>query len=217
MAKKTERGAAPAYRRRKEHRPDEIIAAGLEEFYEHGFSGARLDRIAQSAGISRATLYLYFENKEALFAAVADHAIGTFIDSQAHELTSVEGSTRDLIERMVRTFYREIVSHKSSAILRILISEGERYPTLVERYHRIIMTRGRQTLRAILDRGIARGEIRPGPAAKFEEIIPAPAMFYLIVHMVFGAHQQIDADVFLEAHLDLLFNGLLTPEARDTT
>ncbi len=201
---------APAYRRRKEQRPDEIVEAGLEEFYEHGFSGARLDRIAQRAGVSRATLYLYFENKDSLFEAVAERAVGSFIDSAAQDLSSIDGTTKELISGMVRRFYSEIVTTKNSAIMRILISEGQRSPHLVERYHKVVMCRGRATLAAVIERGLERGEVRDGAAAKFPQLIASPAMFFLISQMVFSAYEELDPDAFIEAHLDLLFNGLLT-------
>lgn len=199
----------PAYRRRKAQRPDEILAAGLEEFYEHGFSGARMDRIARRAGVSRATLYFYFEKKESLFDAVAEHAMGRFIDGAAQELSTFDGSIRDIIEAMVRRFYAQVVTTKNSAILRILLSEGGRSPELVERYHTMVIARGKATLQAIIDRGIAQGELRDAAATSFPQMIPAPAMFYLVSQLVFGEFEKIDADEFIEAHLDVLFNGIL--------
>ena len=60
----------PRWRRRKEARPAEIVAAALAVFAERGFAAARLDDIALRAGVSKAALYLYFDTKEALFAAV---------------------------------------------------------------------------------------------------------------------------------------------------
>jgi len=64
----------PKWRRRKEARPAEIVDAALEVFAEKGFASAKLDDIARRAGISKATLYLYFDTKEEIFRAVC--AIG---------------------------------------------------------------------------------------------------------------------------------------------
>ena len=58
------------WRRRKEARPDEILAAALESFAERGFAATRLEDVATRAGISKGTLYLYFRSKEELFKAV---------------------------------------------------------------------------------------------------------------------------------------------------
>ena len=62
--------ARPRWERRKEARPAELLAAALELFVEKGYAGTRLDDVAQRAGVSKGTLYLYFENKEDLFKAV---------------------------------------------------------------------------------------------------------------------------------------------------
>ena len=58
------------WQRRKQSRPGEIVAAALELFVERGFTATKLDDVARKAGISKGTLYLYFESKEALFRAV---------------------------------------------------------------------------------------------------------------------------------------------------
>lgn len=200
--------SAPAYQRRKEQRPDEILAAGLEEFYEHGFAGARLDRIAERAGVSRSTLYLYFDNKDSLFTTVAEHAIGGFVEDAAQRAMSFEGTTAELLRQLFQRFYGMILTTKNSAILRILISEGPRLPHLVERYHGAVIARGNVALKAIVERGIERGEIRPGPVAEFPQILVSPAMFFVISRMVFGELEKIDAEAFIEAHLDLVLNGI---------
>ena len=61
---------ASRWRRRKDARPSELTAAALELFVEKGFAATRLDEIAARAGVSKGTLYLYFDSKEELFKAV---------------------------------------------------------------------------------------------------------------------------------------------------
>ncbi|HLY78578.1 MAG TPA: helix-turn-helix domain-containing protein, partial [Caulobacteraceae bacterium] len=53
--------------RRKEERAPEILEAALASFAEKGFAGTRMDDIAARAGITKGTIYLYFESKEAVF------------------------------------------------------------------------------------------------------------------------------------------------------
>ena len=59
--------SVPLRRRRKDERPSELIAAALDLFVDRGFAATRLDDVAARAGVSKGTLYLYFESKEALF------------------------------------------------------------------------------------------------------------------------------------------------------
>ncbi|MDB5779184.1 MAG: bacterial regulatory s, tetR family protein, partial [Polaromonas sp.] len=60
----------PRWTRRKEARPQELLAAALTVFVERGYAATRLDDVATLAGVSKGTLYLYFPSKEDLFRAV---------------------------------------------------------------------------------------------------------------------------------------------------
>ncbi len=71
----------PKWRRRKTARPDEIIGAALEEFADRGFAAAKLDDIARRAGISKGSLYLYFQTKEHIFRAVARAALARNLEA----------------------------------------------------------------------------------------------------------------------------------------
>ena len=62
--------AEPRWRRLPEERPKQILEAALAVFAERGLAAARLEDIAKRAGVSKGTIYLYFENKEELFRGV---------------------------------------------------------------------------------------------------------------------------------------------------
>ena len=46
----------------KEQRQESLLAAALKEFYERGFTATRMEDVARSAGVSKGTLYLYFNS-----------------------------------------------------------------------------------------------------------------------------------------------------------
>ncbi|MFZ5512424.1 MAG: TetR/AcrR family transcriptional regulator, partial [Pseudomonadota bacterium] len=75
------------WERRKETRPSELTAAALELFVEKGFAATRLDEIAARAGVSKGTLYLYFDSKEELFKAVIRDSLLPAL-AQGEELVS---------------------------------------------------------------------------------------------------------------------------------
>lgn len=62
--------AAAPLRRRKDARPRELLSAAMSLFVQKGFAATRTDEIAERAGVSKGTLYLYFDHKEALFTAL---------------------------------------------------------------------------------------------------------------------------------------------------
>src|ERR1041384_4238610 len=66
-------------RRRKQARPRELLVAAMALFIEKGFAATRADQIAERAGVSKGTLYLYFDGKEHLFTElIAEHFFCTF-------------------------------------------------------------------------------------------------------------------------------------------
>src|SRR5205814_4187837 len=77
--------AKPRWRRRKDARPEEIISAALEVFADRGFAATKLEDVARRAGVTKGTIYLYFENKEALFKALIRQTIVSVI-AQGEEL-----------------------------------------------------------------------------------------------------------------------------------
>ena len=87
---------SPRWRRRKTDRPGEIVAAALAVFAEKGFAAARLEDIARRAGVSKAALYLYFETKTDLFAAVVAQAVVPNIDRIRPLAEAYEGRFADL-------------------------------------------------------------------------------------------------------------------------
>jgi AcrR family transcriptional regulator len=58
-----------------------ILDAAFREFAEHGLAGARVDRIAKSAGCNKNLIYVYFQSKEALYATVLDRSMTSVFES----------------------------------------------------------------------------------------------------------------------------------------
>ena len=194
---------------RKEARTAEIIAAGLREFARHGFEGARLDRIAEAANIAKGTVYLYFKSKDDLFAAAVEERVVTILDETVADFSTFEGTTEEILRFVIRETYDKLVKTEAIAIMHILISEGHRFPALVELYHTLAIKKGTALLQAIIDRGLARGEIRPNAAAKIPDLIIAPAVFFAINQRVFAKIHPLDLDDFIDGHIDLVLHGVL--------
>jgi TetR/AcrR family transcriptional regulator len=81
VATKSERKTRPARprlgtRAQPEESRTAILQAAVAEFAEFGIAGARTDRIARTAGVNKALLYYYFDDKDAIYEAVLDHVFG---------------------------------------------------------------------------------------------------------------------------------------------
>ena len=88
-------------RRRKEARPEEILSAALESFAERGFAATRIEDVAARAGISKGTLYLYFDGKEELFKAVVRQALLPNLARIESLAETFEGPSAVLLERLL--------------------------------------------------------------------------------------------------------------------
>ncbi|ACL63085.1 TetR/AcrR family transcriptional regulator [Methylobacterium nodulans] len=199
---------AQTRRRRKEARPAEITAAALSVFAEKGFAASRLEDVAERAGASKGTIYLYFDTKEALFEAVVHEAFAPLLDRVGKAKRDPRARSEDLLRLVIETIYRDLVGTDRRQILRMMIAEGTRFPHLVEFYHREAVSRGKALLGEIISQGIARGEFVDGPAARCPEVVIGPAIMAGVWKLVFERIERLDLDRFIAAHLDLVLNGL---------
>jgi AcrR family transcriptional regulator len=195
-------------RRRKDARPQEIIAAGLAEFAERGFAATRLEDVAARAGIVKGTIYRYFESKEALFEAALSSGMGPAFETLPALVADYEGSTIDLLRLMISRLYRILFSPDVELLARIIISEGRRFPVVAELYYRLLVNRGRGILHQIVERGLSRGDLPPSPLCATPEVLVGPIIMAIVWHMIFDRFDPIEPERFLEAHLDLLEKAL---------
>jgi AcrR family transcriptional regulator len=87
-----------AHRRKwKLQRQEDILAAAFEEFAAKGYAEARLDDVAQRAGIAKGTIYLYFKNKELLFRAVLHGLIHHVFEEFEGFVRTFPGSAEELV------------------------------------------------------------------------------------------------------------------------
>jgi AcrR family transcriptional regulator len=169
----------PSRRRRKEARPGELIDAAIEVFAEKGFASARLEDVARRAGVGKGTAYLYFPNKEALFKAAIGEVVVTNIAMGERDVEAWQGSTAALLEQVLR-YWAKVISSRRGGLLKLIIAEARNFPELAAWYHREVAERGERLLRAVLRRGIERGEFRPFDVEAMSTVIAAPMAFRAI-------------------------------------
>src|SRR5205823_2691529 len=117
------------WRRRKEARPAEILTAALACFAERGFAATRLDDVAVRAGVTKGTLYLYFQNKEELFKAVVRQALLPNIERVEAMVGDATEPASLLLERLIKSF-SEVISSPISAIPKLVLAEAGNFPDL---------------------------------------------------------------------------------------
>jgi AcrR family transcriptional regulator len=181
-----------------------IIEAAFETFIEKGFAATRLDDVAKRAGVAKGTIYLHFKDKQALFEELVRSAIVP-LASRLTEPPPVTGSIRAVLENFAGNFVHEVAATRRGAIVRLVIAEGPRFPAIADFYYREVVSRGLAGMRALIELGIARGEIKQTGLKDFPQIVVAPAMVAVIWQGLFGRFAPLDAAAMLRVHLDLIF------------
>jgi AcrR family transcriptional regulator len=185
-------------------RREAIIEAAFETFVEQGYAATRLDDVARRAGVAKGTIYLHFKDKQALFEELVRGAIVP-LASRLASPPPAGGSVRALLENFAGNFIREVATTRRGAIVRLVIAEGPRFPAIADFYYREVVSRGMAGMRALIELGIARGEIKQAGLKEFPQIVVAPAMLAVIWQGLFGRFAPLDAAAMLRVHLDLIF------------
>jgi AcrR family transcriptional regulator len=189
---------------RAAERRQAIIDAGLDEFIARGFTATRLDDVAKRAGVAKGTIYLHFEDKQALFQELIRTTLVPLIGRLAAP-PPPGGSVRAALDNFAQTFAQEVISTRRGDIVRLIVAEGARFPSLADFYYREVVSRGMAAMRALIQIGVERGEIQQESLTRFPQIVVAPAIVAVIWQGLFGRHAPLDASEMLRVHLDLIF------------
>jgi AcrR family transcriptional regulator len=182
-----------------------IIEAAMDEFIARGFAATRLDDVARRAGVAKGTIYLHFKDKEALFEELIRTAIVPLVGRLYATPPDPSTSVRDMIEGFANVFIREVATTRRGDIVRLIVAEGPRFPDIADFYYREVVSRGLAGMRALIELGVARGEIRQENLARFPQILVAPAIVAVIWQSLFARHAPLDAIEMFRVHLDLIF------------
>jgi len=203
--------AAPAPRpaasraERAAERRGAIIEAAMDEFIARGFAATRLDDVAKRAGVAKGTIYLHFKDKESMFEELIRTAIVPMITRLWSTPPQPGASVRDMVEGFAKTFIEEVATTRRGDLVRLIVAEGPRFPAVADFYYREVVSRGLGGMRALIELGIARGEIKQKNLARFPQIMVAPALIAVIWQSLFSRHAPLDALEMFRVHLDLIF------------
>ena len=189
---------------RQAQRREAILSAALDEFAARGFAATRLDDIARRAGVAKGTIYLYFRDKESLFQDLVRAMLSPII-ARLEAAPTAEVPARMAVEAIADMFVREVFGTRRQDVIRLIITEGQRFPKLAEIYYHEVIARVVPAIRTLMSRAVARGELPNDALARFPQLLAAPAMVALMWNGLFGRFDKIDVREILQAHIDMLF------------
>lgn len=200
------------HQRRKEARPSELLAAALDLFVEKGFAATRMEDVAAHAGVSKGTLYLYFESKSDLLKAVVENGILPALDQGEDIVANFTGSATELLRHLVMTWCALIDENKLSGICKLMLAEALNFPDIARYFHKAVIERVQGLVQKALEMGIERGEFRKVDTAVAVDSILAPTLKLTLWQHSFSrcCDIQQDSKSYLEKHLDIVLNGMLS-------
>ena len=183
-------------KRRKEARPSELLEAALSLFVEKGFAATRLEDVAARAGVSKGTLYLYFENKDALFKAVIQEGIIPVIAENEAIAARHSGCSFDLLELLLENWWTKIGQTAFAGIPKLMVAEARNFPELASFYYENVISRGRALVGSALRRGMESGEFRSMDVETTVDVVIAPILMLLIWRYSMSCCQGSESDIW---------------------
>lgn len=135
-----------------------ILDAATSAFAEQGFAGARVDEIAERAGVNKRMIYAYFGDKDGLYRAVLDACLAQGLELTREGAVPPGATLRQRAEAIVRRFFDHLSGHPD--FVRLLTWEALSHD---RRGRKILLSRlevGLEPLRAIVRLGVKDGSFR---------------------------------------------------------
>ena len=201
----------PKWRRRKEERPGDIIAAALEVFTEKGFAGARIEEIARRAGISKGTLYLYFETKEEMFRAVVREVVAPNVETVRASFEAVDMPFGEMLRLFLARFAGIVTTVPVGAVAKMVVGESRNFPEIAKVWHDDVIQKAVGLLAGLVERAQAKGEVREGDPRTHAFSIMGPMLIGVLWRETFtpvgGA--TLDLPAIARQHAETVLGGLL--------
>ncbi|MEK0081533.1 TetR/AcrR family transcriptional regulator [Benzoatithermus flavus] len=147
-----ETGCADSAKRRQ------VLEGARRVFLHQGFDGASMGEIAKAAGVSKGTLYTYFESKEALFEALTLEERAGLAEA-LFRLDADDPDTRAVLRRLGKSFIAMMTRPEHVSSVRMVIGAAEKFPRIGQVFFQAGPCQGIARLAAYLDRQVAVGRL----------------------------------------------------------
>ena len=126
-------------RSKSEAKTEAILEGAMQEFLQHGYAAASMDKIAKAAKVSKATVYSHFEDKETLFNAVMQDLVKDKFQKimGLQQPQSLAKDPKIVLSQMATRMLENAMSDRAfQDFIRIIIGESGRFPELAKAYVR---------------------------------------------------------------------------------
>lgn len=192
-----------------EERKAQILEAAAIVVSQRGFADTRMDDIADEAGLSKGTLYLYFKNKE----AIKIELMRRFFSTDTEALKALETAEGSAFERLMSYVDAGLARLSELSTLSTLLNEfyalATRHDEMREFFSHMLASY-RQSVRTIIQQGIDRGELRPTNADQVAVMFSALFEGLILLSVIAPHDYQLERD--LKTSVTRLLDGLVPAE-----
>lgn len=200
-----ESGAGPDRSPAEQAKRKQILDGARATFLARGFEAASMGEIARAAGVSKGTLYVYFDSKDALFAALLEEMRHEAAE-RTQRLEARDGPPEEVLRAFALGLVRKLVQPGHVAMLRVVIGASERFPDVARSFYRAGPVHGARQLSVYLAAETAEGRLDvPDPdsaAWQFLGLCSHPVVFAALAGMDvpdLEAHADAAVRTFLAA------------------
>jgi AcrR family transcriptional regulator len=188
-----------------EERKSQIVEAAMIVFARSGFHEARMDDIAEEAGLSKGALYWYFDSKDGIITAIFENLFNREL-AQLQGISDEPGSSRERLLKFVQLTFADLTEFISySALFYEFYAQALRQEEIrgtLKIYLRSFLA----VLTPLIEQGIARGELRT--VSSKESAIAIGALIEGTILLWIYDPDLIDLEQHIESSFNLLFDGL---------
>jgi AcrR family transcriptional regulator len=193
-----------------------ILQGAMQEFLTHGFAATTMDNITAAAGVSKATVYSYFQDKEALFIALIEHLIqrhGSMVDLLNPML--FQGEPTEIVEKIANIFldrFSESIGDTPELLdlLRLAIAESGRFPHLAQH---LILSQDKQCIDSLTQYLQAHPELGLADAGATARVFLGALIHFMMVEYIFQAKEILPME--RQRLVDCLVGLITTPQKTD--
>ncbi|MEH1900525.1 MAG: TetR/AcrR family transcriptional regulator [Nostoc sp.] len=183
---------------------EQILQGAMQEFLQHGYAGTSMDRVAVAAGVSKATVYSHFQDKEGLFKVLLEQ-LTSKKNNSIFGTEPIEGEPGVILHQVATKALDQMLNDKEhSAFMRVLIGESGRFPELAQICIRAMIKPVAETLTHYL----AAPELNiPDPEATARILLGTLVYFHITQNVMHGKDIiPMGSDRLIDALIHLITN-----------
>ncbi len=184
----------------------QILEASSQLYMKHGIRSVSMDDLARHLGISKKTIYQYYENKDALVTAM----ILSHVEEEREEVEKILASSENAIDQMqqiARMALRTLAEVSSGTMFDLQKYYRKQWLTITDLHKKLIHS----VIKQNIERGVTEGIYRPEIDAEIIARVYGEIAFSVINHDVFSMHNFSMQEVYKQAfHYHI--NGILSPK-----